>query len=297
MAEVLTHTLGGSVVCRVDLPSDLPPLFADRGQLETVLVNLAANARDAMPSGGTLTLAANTETVSTGSPHPARLAPGRYVRIVVSDTGIGMDGAVLARVTEPFFTTKEPGKGTGLGLAMAKGFVEQSGGSLAVDSTLGQGTRIVLWLPRATGTARVVPGIEASVRARPDKPSVLLVDDDAVVRNVLTLSLEDAGYVVLPADCGAAALGRLGSGEPVDVLVTDLTMPAMDGLALIRAAQERRPGLPAVLLTGYAGDGATLAVGGAISGTFSLLRKPVSGTQLVDRINALLASSKETSSV
>jgi PAS domain S-box-containing protein len=295
MAEVLTHTLGGSVICKVDVPSGLPPLFADRGQLETVLVNLATNARDAMLSGGTLMLAADTEMVSIGLPHPAGLAAGGYVRIVVSDTGSGMDRTVLARVTEPFFTTKEPGKGTGLGLAMAKGFVEQSGGSLSIDSMPGQGTRIILWLPSATGTAVNPPTVNRIAITGSDKPRVLLVDDDAIVRDVLTLSLEDSGYAVLTADSGAAALARLAAGERVDIIVSDLTMPAMDGLALIRAAQERRPGLPAVLLTGYAGDGAALAVGGAISGTFSLLRKPVSGTQLVDRINALLASRKQPS--
>ena len=147
MAEVLTHTLGGSVVCAVDVPPGLPPLFADRGQLETVLVNLATNARDAMPSGGTLTLAAEPEIVSRGAAPSGRSGAGalhpdrgqRYRR---------RDGpAVLARVTEPFFTTKEPGKGTGLGLAMAKGFVEQSGGSLSIDSSVGRGTRVILWLP------------------------------------------------------------------------------------------------------------------------------------------------------
>ncbi|WP_158921742.1 PAS domain S-box protein [Acidisphaera sp. S103] len=293
MAEVLTHTLGGSVVCKIDVPAGIPPLLADRGQLETVLVNLATNARDAMPLGGTLTLAAGSETVSPGLPHPAGLAPGYYVRIVVSDTGDGMDHAVLARVTEPFFTTKEPGKGTGLGLAMAKGFVEQSGGSLSIDSVVGRGTRISLWLPRAAGSTPFAAETIAATAAIASKPRVLLVDDDAIVREVLALSLEDAGHAVLPADSGAAALVRLAAGERVDIIVSDLTMPGMDGLALIRAAQERRPGLPAVLLTGYAGDGATLAVGGAISGTFSLLRKPVTGMQLADRINALLMSRKQ----
>jgi PAS domain S-box-containing protein len=293
MAEVLTHTLGGSIVCRAHAPQGLPSLFADRGQLETVLVNLATNARDAMPLGGTLTLAADTEIVSTGLPHPAGLAPGGYVRILVTDTGTGMDRAVLARVTEPFFTTKEPGKGTGLGLAMAKGFVEQSGGSLSIDSVVGRGTRIILWLPNAPSA-----GGSSLDGARSDRPSVLLVDDDAIVRDVLALSLEDAGYRVLAASGGAAALARLDAPERVDIIVSDLAMPSMDGLALIRAAQERRPGLPAVLLTGYAGDDAALAVGGAISGAFSLLRKPVSGTQLVDRIRALLLEQrKQTSSV
>jgi PAS domain S-box-containing protein len=294
MAEVLTHTLGGSVVCQVEVPSGLPPMFADRGQLETVLVNLAANARDAMPSGGMLTLTAVAEIVSNGLPHPAGLAPGCYVRIAVSDTGSGMDPAVLARVTEPFFTTKEPGKGTGLGLAMAKGFVEQSGGSLSIDSVAGQGTRISLWLPRASGDVAFAPDIATAPGACADNPRVLLVDDDAIVREVLTLSLEESGYTVLAVDSGAAALGWLAAGDRVDLMVSDLTMPGMDGLALIRAAQEQRPGLPAVLLTGYAGDGAAMAVGGAVSGTFSLLRKPVTGTHLADQINALLASRKQT---
>ena len=297
MAEVLTHTLGGSVVCKVDVSFDLPPLLADRGQLETVLVNLATNARDAMPSGGTLTLAADAETVSAGLPHPAGLAPGAYVRIAVSDTGSGMDRTVLARVTEPFFTTKQPGKGTGLGLAMAKGFAEQSGGSLLIDSVIGHGTRIILWLPSGAAVAKSsTPNNDQAEHMVSDRPCVLLVDDDAVVRDVLTLSLQDYGYTVLAMESGQAALIRLETRQRVDIIVSDLTMPEMDGLTLIRAAQERRPGLPAVLLTGYAGDGAALAVGGAISGAFSLLRKPISGTQLVDRIGALLASRKQTSS-
>jgi PAS domain S-box-containing protein len=298
MAEVLTHTLGGSVVCAVNVLPGLPPLFADRGQLETVLVNLATNARDAMPSGGTLSLHADTEVASAGLPHPAGLTAGVYVRIVVGDSGTGMERDVLARVTEPFFTTKEPGKGTGLGLAMAKGFVEQSGGSLSIDSSVGNGTRVILWLPAATGPTAIA-GDRAGERSGSSdgRPSVLLVDDDAIVRDVLMLSLDDAGYAVHPADGGAAALAWLEKGERIDIIVCDLTMPAMDGLTVIRVVQERRPHLPAILLTGYAGDGAALAIGGAISGAFSLLRKPVSGTQLVDRINALLASRRQPSSV
>jgi CheY-like chemotaxis protein len=278
------------VICRVDVPPGLPPLLADRGQLETVLVNLATNARDAMASGGTLTMRAEAEAVSTALPHPVGLRSGNYIRITVADTGSGMDTAVLARVTEPFFTTKSTGQGTGLGLAMAKGFVEQSGGALAIDSVMGQGTNVTLWLPQAT-----VEPLSASVAvpetaAKPQRLRVLLVDDDAIVREVLAASLDDAGYRVAQAKSGPEALAILSNGERMDVIVSDLTMPGMDGVTLIRKAQEQRPGLPAVLLTGYAGSGAALAVGGAISGAFSLLRKPVSGAQLVDRINALLAS-------
>jgi PAS domain S-box-containing protein len=289
MGEVLTHTLGGSVACKVNVAPGLPPLFADRGQLETVLVNLATNARDAMPSGGTLTLSADAEEVTAAIPNPNGLPPGGYIRIVVADTGSGMDRTILARVTEPFFTTKETGRGTGLGLAMAKGFVEQSGGALSIDSTVGQGTNVTLWLPRAAGRAVAQPA-QPAAGGDPEGRTVLLVDDDAVVCDVLTASLEDAGYAVLRSATGPSALARLAGGARVDVIVSDLTMPGMDGLTVIRTVQQQRPGLPAVLLTGYAGDGAALAVGGALSGSFSLLRKPVSGTQLADRIAGLLAS-------
>ena len=289
MAEILTHTLGGAVNCIVSVPPDLPHLFADRGQLETVLVNLAANARDAMPNGGVLTLSAEADRVLPGAIHHASLTAGAYIRIVVSDTGIGMDEIVLARVTEPFFTTKEPGKGTGLGLAMAKGFAEQSGGSLAIDSTLGQGTRISLWLPQTGAGTDSITAEGDQDRIGAGSPNILLVDDDAIVREVLTLSLQDAGYAVFPVDSGAAAMERINSAQRIDIIVSDLTMPAMDGVTLIRTAQERRPGLPAILLTGYAGDGAALAIGGAMSGAFSLLRKPVSGMQLLERIAALMA--------
>jgi signal transduction histidine kinase/ActR/RegA family two-component response regulator len=290
MAEVLTHTLGGSVTCTVDVPPGLPPVLADRGQLETVLVNLATNARDAMPSGGTLTMSAGAEAVTAALPHPLGLRPGHYIRVTVADTGSGMDVAVLTRVTEPFFTTKGPGKGTGLGLAMAKGFVEQSGGSLSIDSVPGQGTNVTLWLPQAAGEPVSKPVGAPETAADPQRPHVLLVDDDPIVREVLAAALNDAGYRVTLVANGPEALSALSAGERVDIIVSDLTMPGMDGVALIRKAQEQHPGLPAVLLTGYAGSGAALAVGGAVSGAFSLLRKPVAGAQLVDRINALLAS-------
>ncbi|MGE4048219.1 MAG: PAS domain-containing protein, partial [Acetobacteraceae bacterium] len=292
LSEVFSHTLGRLVTMRTEVAAGLPPLFADRGQLETVLVNLATNARDAMPQGGTLTMTAWQEVVEPGSANPAGLAAGSYVAIGIADTGEGMSPDVLARATDPFYTTKEPGKGTGLGLPMAKGFAEQSGGGLAIDSEPGRGTTVTLWLPVAKGLAgardtQVEP-------ARPDpaagRARVLLVDDDPIVLEVMVDALEDAGYAVVPADGGDAALAELSGSLRPDILVTDLTMPGMDGLTLIRAAQAKLPALPAILVTGYAGDSAALAVGGAISGSFSLLRKPVTGSQLADRIASLLES-------
>jgi signal transduction histidine kinase len=303
LREILVHTLGVEIEVRVDASHELPPLLADRSQLETSLINLATNARDAMPDGGTLTFAAVQEIVphaAAPSPderhrtHPAGLVPGRYIRLSVEDTGTGMDAATLARASEPFFTTKKDGVGTGLGLAMTKGFTEQSGGGIRVESSPGAGTTITLWFPEATSEATGGAGAEvgrdgrAPAAGEADRPRILLVDDDAAVRHVLAIELADGGYAVTPATSGTEALALLDDGETFAALVTDLSMPEIDGLTLIRAAQERRPGLPAVLLTGYAGDGASLAVGGALSGTFTLLRKPVSGVQLTDRLSSLL---------
>ena len=294
LRDVLSHTLGTAIVVNVQLEAGLPPLLADKGQLETALVNLATNARDAMPDGGTLTLAAGLETVEQSGTRTAELRPGRYVRISIADTGTGMEQHTLGRVLEPFFSTKPLGQGTGLGLSMAKGFAEQSGGGLSIDSAPGCGTTVCLWLPSAASAGPLVP--LASPSAAPpaaargsNSKRVLLADDEVMVRETLAAAMEEAGYVVLVAEGGAAALDLLRSPVAVDILVTDLSMPGIDGLALIREAQRQRPGLPAVLLTGYAGHGAQLAVGGSVDGAFSLVHKPVTAAQLADRIEALLA--------
>jgi PAS domain S-box-containing protein len=292
LREILTHTLGATIEVRLRLQPGLRPMLADRGQLETVLVNLATNARDAMPKGGELMLSAEHETVTSGpARHSAGLAPGRYIRLRVADGGEGMDTATLARAREPFFTTKRSGSGTGLGLAMAQGFAEQSGGALAIESKPGSGTTVTLWLPEAV--SETVP----DTVARPTGPAspagaqvrILLVDDEAMIREILARQLSEAGFDVLVASSGAEAL-ELSARETVDAVVTDLSMSGVDGLAVIRGMQARSPGLPAVLLTGYAGDETALALSGAMSGTFSLLRKPVSEVQLLDRLRALLAS-------
>jgi signal transduction histidine kinase/ActR/RegA family two-component response regulator len=297
LREIFTHTLGVSIAIDVRVQGDLPRVLADKGQLETALVNLATNARDAMPEGGRLTLAAGRENVSAaGAAHAAGLAPGRYVRFTVTDTGTGMDAATLTRAGQPFFTTKPMGVGTGLGLPMAKGFADQSGGALSIRSSPGEGTTVELWLPEAVAD----PRLPAAASERPATPPsatvdavgrparVLVVDDEVMVRDVLSGQLEDAGYDVLTAADGASAIGLIEDGETVNVLVTDLSMPGMNGLAVIRAAQERLPGLPAILLTGYAGDGAALAMGGSVNGAFLLLRKPIPAEDLVDRIQAVL---------
>jgi PAS domain S-box-containing protein len=293
--ELLAQTLGDGIEVRVALGEDLPPALADRSQLETVLVNLANNGRDAMKGAGLLTIAAEMVKVAPGRPGGETagvdLPPGAYIRFRVTDNGEGMDKATLRRATEPFFTTKERGKGTGLGLSMARGFAEQSGGALVVASEPGRGTEVTFWLPVASceqepwESPSAVDDAEAERRHR-----ILLVDDEAIVRKVLADDLADQQHAIVQADSGVAALALLDAGETVDMLVTDFSMPGMDGVSLIQAARQRHPGLPALLLTGYAGEAAALAIKAAGCGPIALLRKPVSGTQLAERIAALLDS-------
>jgi signal transduction histidine kinase/ActR/RegA family two-component response regulator len=292
LCEVLGHTLGEKVSVETRLAPDLPPLLADRGQLETVIVNLATNARDAMPEGGVVTLSAQPEVVTAAE--GGNVPAGQYIHLSIGDTGSGMDEATLARALEPFFSTKPLGQGTGLGLSMAKAFVEQSGGVLTITTAPNRGTTVHLWLPATAQSGPVTPPStvalsgEAIAREETGK-RILLVDDEAMIRETLAASLEDAGYAVLIAEGGAMALDILRSAERIDVLVTDLSMPLVDGLAVIEQARTLRPQLPAILLTGYAGHGAQLTVGASISGRFTLLRKPVTEAQLIDRIEAALS--------
>ena len=295
MAEVLGHTLGANVAVRVDAAPGLPLLLADRGQLETVLLNLAANARDAMPGGGVLTLSAAFERSSIGVEVDAGMVSGHdgYVCITVADTGEGMDAATLTRASEPFFTTKDAGCGTGLGLAMAVGFTEQSGGMLRIESAPGMGTTVRIWLPCAVEAARAPVAASKAPRLPRLRGHVLLVDDDAQVCATLSEQLQELGLSVVSACDGAAGLRVLADDAGVTLLVSDLTMPGMDGVALIEAAQRARPGLPAILVTGHSGDEAALALGRAITGSFSVLRKPVLAACLADRIIALLGPMAE----
>ncbi|MHB0705220.1 PAS domain-containing protein [Roseomonas mucosa] len=284
LREVLLHTLGGRVSIALAVDPALPPVLADRAQLETVLVNLTANARDAMPDGGVIRLSAEAlELPGTAGASPS-LKPGRYLCLRVADHGMGMAPEVLNRVTEPFFTTKPVGEGTGLGLAMARGFAEQSGGALEIDSRLGQGTVISLWLPQAEGR------VEQDGAARPATPDaacrILLVDDEPLVRDVLAETLSDAGHSLVCAEGPAEALRHLRDGERPDLLVTDFAMPGgMTGLDLLRAVRDILPGLPALLVTGYAESDTVAGVAQALEGgPLLLLHKPVSGAMLLEAV-------------
>jgi CheY-like chemotaxis protein len=253
MAELLQGTLGAHIRVATDLAPDLWPVEADPGQLEVALVNLAANARDAMPRGGTLTLRTRNARLEEDAPErPA----GDYVRLAVEDTGEGMPPAVLARAFEPFFTTKAPGKGTGLGLAQVHGFAKQSGGDVEVASAPGRGTTVALLLPRAEaaprgGCARGKADEGGAMRAALGK-AVLVVEDNPEVGDFAAALLEGLGYATRRAASAAEALDLLGAGERVDAVFSDVVMPGgMDGLELAALLRERHPGLAVVLATGY----------------------------------------------
>ncbi|MDP8985899.1 MAG: response regulator [Pseudomonadota bacterium] len=257
MVDLLKRALGHGIELQLSFPSAMPPVLADANQLELALLNLALNARDAMPNGGQLTVGATAEIRSEFAPCAGAeraLAPGDYVRIFVADTGVGMDEMTLAKATEPFFTTKGPGKGTGLGLSMVHGLAAQSGGLLHIRSKPNVGTHIELWLPRATTSAisvlRAPKPVELAPRTAPCK--ILIVDDDLLVLTGTAALIEDLGHTAIEAHSAAEALAKLAADAGIDLVITDYAMPTMTGLQLAQCIQDRFPGLPIILATGYA---------------------------------------------
>jgi signal transduction histidine kinase len=249
MNELLTRAVGPLVEVAVNITPRLPAALVDRNQLELAVLNLAVNARDAMPNGGKLTISLD-ETNIDPSLH-AEIEPGRYLRISVCDTGIGMDEETLARAVEPFFSTKEPGKGTGLGLSMVHGLAGQTGGALRMFSKLGEGTVAELLLPLA-GIPIAPDRVQAEPGGRAPRSTILVVDDDALISMSTADMLADLGHEVVEAVSGWQALDILRSGTHVDLLLTDFAMPGMTGADLVRAARELRPDLPVLIATGYA---------------------------------------------
>jgi CheY-like chemotaxis protein len=221
--------------------------MADPNQLEMALLNLAVNARDAMSEGGVLKISVRAAEVGAGR----KLAAGRYIRLAVSDTGSGMDAETLARAVEPFFSTKGIGKGTGLGLSMIHGLAAQLGGTLELASTLGVGTTVEMWIPVAQGdvvapTARESDGALAAAAGM-----VLLVDDEEVIRTTTAQMLGDMGYTVVEAASAREAMSHLGDPR-IDLLITDHLMPGMSGTEFAREVLSRRPGLPILIISGFA---------------------------------------------
>jgi signal transduction histidine kinase len=252
MLNLLQRSIGTTIRVQLDLAPDLSLALADHDQLELALLNLALNARDAMPDGGVLTIGATNESV--GSDHQD-ISAGDYVRLAVIDTGVGMDEATLARAADPFYTTKGVGKGTGLGLSMVQGLAAQSGGTLRLSSRVGAGTTAEVWLLRApAGTVAEAPvPMEATSPVADGRTyTILLVEDDALILMSTAEMLKDLGHKVIESYSGPNALDILRSGKKVDIVVTDQGMPDMTGLQLAEQIQTTWPDLPILLATGYA---------------------------------------------
>jgi CheY-like chemotaxis protein/two-component sensor histidine kinase len=251
MVEMLSRSLGPWIQIATDFELDLPPTRVDPNQLELALLNLALNARDAMPLGGNLTISAHRERVAAGD--VPGLEPGDYVCIAERDTGHGMDEITLKRATEPFFTTKGAGRGTGLGLSMVDGLVAQSGGAMRITSQTGLGTTVELWLPVSEVTEAARPRPATAPRLRAVRSCrVLVVDDDPIVLSGTVAMLEDLGHATCEATSAEQALGVLETEEKIDLVITDQAMPGMTGTELAERIRRSWPELPVVIATGYA---------------------------------------------
>lgn len=279
MTDFLRQSIGPGIQIIVDIPHDIEPVRADVNQLELALMNLAVNARDAMPQGGALTISCRNETAATS--RPAGLPPGDYVRLSVADTGEGMDEATRVRALEPFFTTKGVGKGTGLGLSMVHGMTAQSGGAMDIESEVGKGTVISLWLPRARheDLMRDIPAPAVAARVAESRAlRILLVDDDVLVSMNTANMLMDLGHDVVEAQSGLHALHLLDTDGPFEVIVTDYAMPGMTGLDLAGRAKAKYPEILIILATGYA----ELPTNAAVD--FPRLSKPYTQEQLAQAL-------------
>ncbi len=274
MADLIESTTGPQIRVAVEVADGLPAAKADPNQLEMALLNLAVNARDAMPTGGTLRITASAEQVERG--HRSKLNGGSYIRLSVADTGSGMDQATLARAVEPFFSTKGVGKGTGLGLSMVHGLVSQLGGALTIQSRLGVGTNIELWLPLNRN-----PVTSDTTRQEPmtttGSGTALLVDDEDLVRASTADMLTDLGYAVVEAPSAEEALRLIRNGVRPDLLVTDHLMPGMNGTDLARIVRSERPSLHILLVSGYA-DAEDIAP------DMPRLTKPFRSDELADKL-------------
>ncbi|MEI7037821.1 response regulator [Fulvimonas yonginensis] len=283
MGDLVARSIGPQIRLFVQCPGGLPAAMVDPNQLELALLNLAINARDAMPQGGELAIIASSEGLHG---HP-KLPNGRYLKIAVTDTGVGMDETTVKRAVEPFFTTKGIGRGTGLGLSSVHGLAVQSGGDFTLESAPGCGTTATLWLP--TSKQRV-SDMDAAIHVAAPRPRgsaiVLLVDDEELVRAGTAEMLADAGYTVREAPAGYVALQQAKSGVAFDVLVTDYAMPGMTGAELARQMRLLRPGLPILMITGYA------ALTDQEAGGWPRLAKPFKQIELADALSALLNQGK-----
>jgi two-component system cell cycle sensor histidine kinase/response regulator CckA len=290
MGKMLPRLIGEHIE-NVFVPEPkLKMVTADPGQIEQVLMNLAVNARDAMPGGGTLTVrTANVEMTEVDSARHRSMTPGSYVLLAVSDTGVGMDEETKTHIFEPFFTTKEVGKGTGLGLATVYGIVKQSGGFIWVESVLGKGTTFEIYLPLAAGPASKAEAEAKRAALRSGSETILVVEDEAGVRELASEFLKAHGYTVLDARDGIEALEVAARHEgTIHVILTDMIMPRMSGAELVKRLQAIRPDVKAAYMTGYA-EYATSGSETSSNQREWVLQKPFSSTSLADMIREVLA--------
>ena len=292
LQDMFVRTLGPRTTLKLQFGADLWAARIDAGQVESALLNLVINARDAMPEGGQLTI--TVDNMEVDAPMAARLvdlSAGDYIALRVTDNGDGMPASVLARAFEPFFTTKPVGQGTGLGLSMIYGFVKQAGGHVGIESEVGKGTTVSLLLPRDLSTD--VP-VAASARAPTVSvhagEMILVVEDDDAVRSVIAAVLQDMGYPFMEAVDATSALAVIDSAQPIDLLVTDVGLPGMNGRQLAEIAIARRPKLKVLFVTGYAEQAAQRQ--GFLGDGMQMITKPFAITELASRIRAMLATEK-----
>ena len=286
MEDLLRRTLGERIELQSSLAVDLWTAFTDANQLESALLNLAINARDAMPEGGRLTIeTANARLGEADTSMAEDVEPGDYVVISVSDTGTGMPPDIVAKAVDPFFTTKPVGAGTGLGLSMIYGFAKQSRGHLRIDSEMGRGTTVKLFLPRALQDA-VVLDAPAQEPPRGDGETILVVEDDMTVRLIISEVLEELGYNVLVASDARPAIPLLQSNRRIDLMVSDVVLPHINGRKLAEIARAARPGLKVLFVTGYA-ENATDR-GGFLDDGMDLLTKPFPLDALGAKVRAMI---------
>ena len=287
MGEMVARSVGEAVKVELDLAEDLWNCRVDPTQAEVAILNVLINARDAMPEGGTVRISTENSEVSARGRELGPLRDGRYVSIAIKDTGTGIPPAVLARVMDPFFTTKEEGKGTGLGLSMVYGFAKQSGGAAQIDSAVGAGTTVRLSFPATDGDVNAPAKVSLRSVDRQGSETILIVDDREDVAELARTILRDFGYTTLVASNAREALEILDSSERIDLLFTDLIMPGgMNGVLLAREARRRQPKLKVLLATGYAEASLERTdIGGS---EFDLLNKPYRRTELVRRVRAIL---------
>jgi two-component system, cell cycle sensor histidine kinase and response regulator CckA len=288
--KLLRRLIGEDVELKTLLAQELDPVKVDPAQLGQVILNLAVNARDAMPTGGTLTLSTrNSELDEASSAKTIEALPGRYVVLGVSDTGSGMTPEVQVRLFEPFFTTKETGKGTGLGLAMVYGVVKQSGGFIAVDSQPGRGTVFEIYFPAAEGPLPQKKPKPVHEPTATGTETILLVEDEDAVRTIVSTVLQQAGYKVLEASGGRAAIDMASAhAEPIHLLITDVVMPEMGGRKLVEHLLAARPGLKVLYLSGHTDD--ALVRHGVLTADVAFLQKPFKIRALTTKVREVLAA-------